>query len=165
MLIKALIERRAQEATDLGPVFHVKASTHPPSLPAPSPLITLSTSVMKVSFTLGWGLIASTTASSLSDAFIGTSDKPRRLSDKPAVISPETSRLALAQRLGLSQYHTLGNVDDEALELLDQLPGIRPQLFSDKEFQPFPRVLTIVESVDDPQGDFLSGMLILMFRC
>ena len=110
---------------------------------------------MKVSSTLAWAILASAVSASSSDACVGTLDRPRRPSANPAVTSPEVARLAFAKRLGLSQYHALGDVGNEILELLDHLPGASPQLFFHEDPRPFPRVLTIVEDVQNPEGGSL----------
>ena len=107
---------------------------------------------MKVSSTIVWASTAYTVSAAANEAYVCTSDKTHPSSDSPRIISPGTARLAFAQRLGLSQYHDIGDAEDQVFEVLNELPGVRPQLFTDEEPEPFPRVLTIINDVQDPRG-------------
>ena len=107
---------------------------------------------MKVSSSIAWANTAYALSTATNEAYVCTSDNIRSSSDSPLLISPETARLAFAQRLRLSQYHTIGHAEDQVFQLLNELPGVRPQLFADAEPEPFPKVLTIVNDVEDPEG-------------
>ncbi|KAF2742614.1 hypothetical protein M011DRAFT_529727 [Sporormia fimetaria CBS 119925] len=68
-----------------------------------------------------------------------------------STVTPETARLLLAHRLGLSQYHDLGtNVGDDVVELLNAFGG-EQDLFADPHTQDKAsrRALVWVEDVDD----------------
>lgn len=66
-------------------------------------------------------------------------------------ISSITARLLLAQRLRLSQYHSLDGVDEAAIELLNGLEGSREQIFLDEE-DSTEKVLAFIENVEHPDG-------------
>ena len=71
----------------------------------------------------------------------------------PPSISPFTARLLLAQRLGLSQYHSLEDADDSALDVLNKYGGTQPQIFdNDEEPCETEKLLLIVEGVSNPEG-------------
>ena len=71
----------------------------------------------------------------------------------PPSITPHEARLLLAQRLGLSQYHSLGDVEESTLEFLNTYGGPSTHLFSEKQWDDGPRrVLAIVEGVQHPEG-------------
>lgn len=107
---------------------------------------------MRVSITLTWLVTACTVSAASHEAYVCTSGKSRPLPDPLRLVSPATARLALAQRLGVSQYYTLGDAADEVFDVLNELPGVSSQLLVDAEPRPFPRVLTVVEEVQDPEG-------------
>lgn len=68
-----------------------------------------------------------------------------------ASVEPSAARLLLAHRLDLSQYHSLGNVDDSTLQLLNRFGGANPPLFSeDEDVTQREKLLVVVEGVDKP---------------
>lgn len=64
---------------------------------------------------LSWAVVASSLSSCVSAA-------------RPS-ISPETARLILAQRLGLSRFHSIQHVDAESIRHINAYGGRRQQLF------------------------------------
>ncbi|QDS67799.1 hypothetical protein FKW77_006908 [Venturia effusa] len=66
-------------------------------------------------------------------------------------IDAKTSRLILAQRLGLSRFHALKTTDDEALRRINDFGGRQRPLFATEKPAEGPsRVLVVVEGVDEP---------------
>ncbi len=65
------------------------------------------------------------------------------------VVNPETARLILAHRLGLSQYHSLKGADEGTLRHLNELGGTQQMLFDDGAGD-HGRLLIIVEGVQSP---------------
>lgn len=101
-------------------------------------------------------LLASITAASITtastttaDALVYTFDQTSQRSTSKSTISAENTRLFLAQRLGLSQFHSLENVDDDTLRLLNNYGGSQTPLFksNDRHVQ---RLLVIIEGLEDP---------------
>ena len=91
-----------------------------------------------------------TTVASASDALVYTFDRtPPSQRSTPPSISPESARLFLAHRLGLSQFHNLEDADEDTLRLLNDYGGSQAPLFEagDKHIR---RLLVIVEGLDDP---------------
>ncbi|KAK4691896.1 hypothetical protein P7C71_g5203, partial [Lecanoromycetidae sp. Uapishka_2] len=73
----------------------------------------------------------------------------------PPSISPNTARLLFAQRLGLSQYHSLEDADESTLHILNTYGGKQQQVFGQgKEAQDLERVLVIVDGVSKPDDIF-----------
>lgn len=66
-------------------------------------------------------------------------------------ISSIAARLLLAQRLGLSQYHSLDGADEATIELLNRFEGSRDQIFLDEE-KSTEKVLAFIENVEHPDG-------------
>ena len=65
-------------------------------------------------------------------------------------ISPQTARLLLAQRLGLSHYHNLQDADDPTLEILNTFGGEQQEIFAPEEpLQAAEKLLLIVEGVNE----------------
>ena len=96
--------------------------------------------------------------SAAQEAFVYTfgdpQTPPNNIANLP-VIAPETARLVLAQRLGVSQYHNLGTTGDITLDLVAQLGGAHHVLFKDdKEDDEIRRVLVIVEGIESPESEF-----------
>lgn len=74
----------------------------------------------------------SVAASSLSQPIIYTYDPLSSSSSSDSIqdtVDPETARLIFAQRLGLSQFHSLGDADDTALRHINTYGGQSQQLF------------------------------------
>lgn len=78
----------------------------------------------------------------------------------PPPISPITARLLLAQRLGLSQYHSLEDANEATLEILNTYGGEQPRIFDDED-QTWgdDKFLLIIEGVSEPEGRHDSGSL------
>lgn len=88
---------------------------------------------------------------SAAEAGIYISDSPSGVSKQ--ALSPATTRLLLARRLGLSKYHSLEGADDAALRILNDFGGKQKALLStDEPRLDNPRNLVIVEGVKDPEG-------------
>ncbi|RAR08537.1 hypothetical protein DDE82_002153 [Stemphylium lycopersici] len=64
----------------------------------------------------------------LSGAFVASSLSCAVLAARPTV-SPETARLIIAQRLGLSRFHSLEHADAETLQHINTYGGKQPKLF------------------------------------
>ena len=89
-----------------------------------------------------------------AEALIYTSDVPPPASraGTPS-ISPNTARLLLAQRLGLSQYHSLEDADESTLDVLNTYGGKQQQLFTHEEhIRSNDRLLLVVDGVTKPEG-------------
>lgn len=68
-------------------------------------------------------------------------------------ISPNTARLLFAQRLGLSQYHSLEDAEESTLDILNRYGGERQQIFAHEEHkQDSEKVLIIVDGVSKSEG-------------
>ncbi len=76
----------------------------------------------------------------------------------PPSISPLTARLLLAQRLGLSQYHSLEGADEGTLGILNTFGGEQQRIFDDgdqaweDENSSDEKFLLMVEGVSEPEG-------------
>lgn len=121
----------------------------------------LTTSVDESHFTIMWSfgalVLASITVASITAASITTADalvytfdqtSPSQSTSK-STISAENTRLFLAQRLGLSQFHSLENADDDTLRLLDDYGGSQTPLFKSND-RHVRRLLVIIEGLEDP---------------
>jgi hypothetical protein len=67
-----------------------------------------------------------------------------------ATIDAETARLILAQRLDLSQFHTISGADEEAIRHVNAFGGQTQQLFTNAHDESRSRVMIVVEGVQDP---------------
>ena len=85
------------------------------------------------------------------EAFVYTSESwLRQTPADPPSISPNTARLLFAQRLGLSQYHSLQDTDESTLEILNVYGGKQQQIFTQKERSwDAEKLLLVVEGVDE----------------
>ncbi len=72
---------------------------------------------------------------------------------QPPTISASTARLLFAGRLGLSQYHSIEQADDDTIHFLNDFGGSREQIFIDEnERKADQKVLVFVENVERPEG-------------
>lgn len=109
---------------------------------------------MKALSGLLWASIALKAYTASAQALIYTSDAGSPPSKAgPTLISPNTARLLFAQRLGLSQYHSLKDADESTLDFLTTYGGKQNQIFSHEEqSQALEKVLIIVDGVSKPEG-------------
>lgn len=77
------------------------------------------------------------------------------------LISPNTARLLLAQRLGLAQYHELGDLKDFELSILNEHGGKQEPLFAERKGS-IPRLL-ILEGIQHPDGQTIQAEDILHY--
>lgn len=111
---------------------------------------------MKLAHTLIWASIAYTAHSTSPNASIYTSEPPNnRLS---LSLTANAARLLLARRLGLSQYHSIEDVDDTTIRILDEQRGPQQLAFLTDENEPRAQnILVVVEGVEQPEGKLLFG--------
>lgn len=103
------------------------------------------------------GILTSTlfgyTQAASSTGFLHTFDRKSPQSDpNPQTASPETARLILAQRLGLSQYHSLSGIDDLTLQQLNAFGGEPTRFFGDEDATTPAKLLVLIDGVQDPEG-------------
>ncbi|KAF2869525.1 hypothetical protein BDV95DRAFT_498359 [Massariosphaeria phaeospora] len=81
---------------------------------------------------LSWSFIASSlycsaAASQLGHVYIHDS-VPNAAPQSPPSVTPETARLILAERLGLSYFHSIESSNDEAIQQINAYGGRQPRL-------------------------------------
>ena len=106
---------------------------------------------MKALAGLLWASAALEAYTVTGKALLYTSESwSRQAPVEPPSISPQTARLLLAQRLGLSRYHSLQDADERTLEVLNTHGGEQQQIFAPEEtLQAAEKLLLIVEGVDE----------------
>lgn len=105
---------------------------------------------MKALAGLLWASAALDAYTVTGEALVYTSESwSRQTPAEPPSISPHTARLLLAQRLGLSQYHSLADADERTLDILNTYAGEQQEIFAREEgFQGAEKLLLVVEGVD-----------------
>lgn len=93
-------------------------------------------------------------ASAVGQVFVYDHDGPSLPhTSNPEIINAQTARLIFAQRLGLSQFHTLSTTDDEALRRINDFGGWQRPLFAPEKPAEGPsKVMIVVEGVDEPMS-------------
>ncbi|KAK7714600.1 hypothetical protein SLS57_007076 [Botryosphaeria dothidea] len=88
-------------------------------------------------------------AASSPRVYVQDLDAPAHLSTQTApTLSADTARLIFAQRLGLSQYHSLKHADDDTIEYLNDFGGSRHQLFDDDQLSDGTKhIMVVVEGM------------------
>ncbi len=114
---------------------------------------------MKVLGCLLWASTALEACTVSAQALLYTSESISSPSKQgPPSISPITARLLLAQRLGLSQYHSLEDADGRTLEILNTFGGVRQRMFEHEDQRmggdnsEDGKFLLVIEGVSDPEG-------------
>lgn len=69
---------------------------------------------------------------------------PKTSTPAPEILSPEQARLVIAQRLGVSQYHSLKDASRETLKYINSFGRNQDSLFSDELVREKPAELVIV---------------------
>lgn len=91
----------------------------------------------------------------LPNAYVYTFDgsSKHQPPSEPPLVSTTAARLLFAQRLGLSQYHTIDRADENTIDLINRFGGTHDQIFNDSnERTADQKVLIFVENVERPQG-------------
>ena len=106
---------------------------------------------MKALANLLWASATLKACTVAGEALVYTSESwSRQTPGEPPSISPLTARLLLAQRLGLSQYHSLQDADEPTLGILNKYAGEQQQIFAHEENSQSPeKLLLVVEGVDE----------------
>jgi hypothetical protein len=108
-----------------------------------------------------------TAASAVGKVFIYDHDgssSPR--TSNPETIDAQTARLIFAERLGLSQFHTLSTVDDEAIRRINDFGGRqRPIFATDKPAEGPSKVMIVIEGVDEPMSMLILGWELNWNKC
>ncbi|EKD18573.1 conserved fungal protein [Drepanopeziza brunnea f. sp. 'multigermtubi' MB_m1] len=97
-------------------------------------------------------------ASAISDAsvYIFDANLPSTATDPPT-LNPEQARLVFAQRLGVSQYHGVGDASETTLSYINTFGGPRELLFQDARNEKAAELVLLVEGVSsDVEGPLLS---------
>ena len=95
-------------------------------------------------------LAASQTASVY---FLDQDEQPSLQESSVPAVEPSIARLLLAQRLGISQYHSLEKSDDISLQLLNHFRGAQSSLFDEVGNNVGQhKTLIIVEGVNKANG-------------
>lgn len=82
---------------------------------------------------------------------VPTSPDNSHLPDR--IVSPSAARLLLAQRLGLAEYHSFGEVDEDVIDLLNVYGEQHQSSLSDpQQEQERRKILFFVEGVEEPDG-------------
>ena len=80
------------------------------------------------------------------------------LASRPPSITPNVARLLFAQRLGVSQFHSLGEADESTLKILNEFGGDESSLFrSNGDGGSYDKYLYVVEGVEHPEGTTCSS--------
>jgi hypothetical protein len=98
-------------------------------------------------------ILTGASATSLPASFFAF-ESPNSLSDDPRTVNPEVSRLILAKRLGLSQFHRLKGLDDDTLRQVDHFGGGQQPLLRDAgDGRRESSMVIIVEGVENTSGE------------
>ena len=95
-------------------------------------------------------------ASLKAPLYFSKSSRPQDNS-QPQSISSKAARLLFAQRLGLSQYHNLGDAEESTLQILNDFGGRRDELFEEGDDSGTKTNIYVVEGVERPQGKIPSN--------
>jgi hypothetical protein len=100
-----------------------------------------------------------TAASAVGKVFVYDHDGPSSPhTSNPETIDAQTARLIFAQRLGLSQFHTVSTADDEALRRINDFGGRQRQFFAaDNHAEGPSKVMLVIEGVDEPMSTSSHG--------
>jgi len=102
---------------------------------------------MRLSTTLLPALVgAASAASEAANVYLFSADSSS--SSNPPTLTPEQARLVFAQRLGVSQYHGLGDASDSTLSYINQFGGRRDDsLFGESTQTQAAELVLVVEGV------------------
>jgi hypothetical protein len=116
--------------------------------------ITAATMKLSGSFLVSSLLCAASASSNLGRVYIYDPVAAAAASPQPPTsANPQTTRLIIAQRLGLSRFHSIKHASDEDIQLLNAYGGRQQKLFGaeDRE-RTKAHVLVWLEDVEDFTG-------------
>jgi hypothetical protein len=148
-LWQAHFRSRCQEMRQASTIIHLEAA---PDNELQTRTPTTHTPAMRLSVA-SWLLAAGPAIVSASAAagqvFLYDAEAAPQRTSEP--IDPATARLILAQRLDLSQFHSIADADDEAIRLVNAYGGQTQQLFGwGNQDESRSMVMIVVEGVQDP---------------
>lgn len=73
----------------------------------------------------------------------------QHIATKGPILSPEQARLVLAQRLDVSQYHTVDDATDEVLTYVNDFGGAQHQLFATDNDERPSQLVIVLEGVTE----------------
>ena len=118
---------------------------------------------MRLHNALWWACIATRVCAAPAEAQIYIkSTSP--INGKPPSVSPNDARLLFAQRLALSQYHSLLDAEESTIDILNtygEWPEPKPQRYGGSGLS---RTLIIVEGVQDALGNLTPAALYIVLE-
>ena len=120
-------------------------------------------STMKLLHQLLWALLSvSVDAGFEAQIYLPEADRVAR--PQPPTLSPSSARLLIAQRLGLAEYHEIGDTNDQDFEIIGLYGGTQKPLFSSRESGD--GELLVLEGILHPSGGYLkSAIASALTRC
>lgn len=102
---------------------------------------------------LSWGLVASSlycAAAAANNGHVFTFDASKtHAAPASSPVDPETARLILAQRLGLSRFHSIKDADAEVIKTINAYGGRRQKLFGEEADTSRAQLLVWLEGAEE----------------
>lgn len=102
---------------------------------------------------LSWGLVASSlycAAAAATNGHVFTFDgSATHAAPASSPVDPETARLILAQRLGLSRFHSIKNANAAAIKSINTFGGRQQKLFGEAADTSRAQLLVWLEDADE----------------
>lgn len=102
---------------------------------------------------LSWGVVASTlycAAAAAKNGHVFTFDgSENHAAPASSPIDPETARLILAQRLGLSRFHSIKDASAEAIKTINTYGGRQQKLFGEEAARSRAQLLVWLEDAEE----------------
>ncbi len=109
-------------------------------------------------------ILALSVSARLSQIYLsGHRDSPNASISKSRSLSPTAARLVFAQRLDVSEYHSLEGSDDATLQAVNDFGGRAQKLFEDEEATR-PSVMIVIEDVEDVKGGYYRAQHLILPR-
>lgn len=101
---------------------------------------------------LSYGAFASAISSGIAKVYFHDQDSVAEPATEPPTLLADTARLIFAQRLGLSSFHSLQDVNEDALRHVNQYSIPQHRLFGDYSSTKRSQAVVIVEDEERPEG-------------
>ena len=110
-------------------------------------------------YTLSYGVSVVATSSTIAQVFVHDPNTASVSAPEQPTVLADTARLIFAQRLGLSSFHALQDVNEEEIRHINQYAVPQRKLFGHESLTKRSQAIVIIEDAERPEGRIADARL------